>query len=115
MTCVLTSSLKRCHYISEMIFQHCEQQRLLIGIVLIQCAHRDASTVGDPCRRQSVGPVTEQNLNSRLRNCLYRDRRPRLEGRLSWLECNHGVSRHMRSPNLKNPSSDDCSKEEQNA
>src|ERR1035438_8255092 len=114
MICTLTSGLNRCHYVSEMIFQHCKQQRLLIGIVLIQGAHRDAGTLGDPCRRQTICPVTEQNLNSRLRNSLYRDRWPRLEGRLSWLECNDGVSWHMRSPNLKNPSSNDCSKEERN-
>src|ERR1700722_11697210 len=112
MTCALTSGLNRCHYVGEMIFQHCKQQRLLIGIVLIQCAHRDAGTLGDPCCRQSLCPMAQQNLNSRLRNRLHRDRRPRLHGRLSWLKCNQRISRHMRTPNLKNPSSNDCSKEE---
>ena len=58
--------------------------------------------------------LMRQNLNSRLRNRLYRDRWPRLEGRLSWFECNGGVSRHMRTPNPKDPSSNDGSKEERN-
>src|SRR5580700_2943947 len=114
MTRAFTSSLNLCRYVVHMMFQHRKQQRLLIGIVLIQGANRDAGTLGDACGGQSLCPVAEQNLNSRLTNRLHRYRRPRLNGRLSWFKCNEGISWHMRTPNLKNPSSNDCSKEEPN-
>jgi hypothetical protein len=70
-----------------MIIEHRKQQRLLIWIVLGECSDGDAGSLGDARGRQSARSVAERNLNSRLSNRLHRDRRPRLNRRLSWLKC----------------------------
>jgi hypothetical protein len=62
---------------------------------------RRPGTLRHSRRRQTVGPVAQKNLNSRLGNRLHRDGRSRLNRRLSWFKCTLRVRRHMRIPNLK--------------
>jgi hypothetical protein len=69
-----------------MVLQHAKQERLLIGVVLIQRSYGYPGALRNTRRRQTVRPVAEQNLNSRLENRVHRDGRPRLNRRLSWLK-----------------------------
>src|ERR1700756_414806 len=90
-----------------MILKHRKQQRLFVWIVLVQGSDGHPGPLRDAGGGQSVCSVAKQNLNSRLTNRPHRDRRPRLNGHFPWLKCSYYVSRHMRTPNLKNPSSND--------
>ncbi len=70
----------------EMPLEHRMQERLLVRVVLIQCARRYAGTVCHARGGQARQAIAEQNLNGRLEHNMDREDRPGLTRRLSWLQ-----------------------------